>query len=114
MATMKIVAGSGRERSDAIAASAGGAIQRTKRPMVTGSSVIGMRCKDGVILATDTLCSYGSLARFRQVTRMHRVTDACVLGAGGDYSDFQQITNMLDSMTLRESCYDDGHSMSAK
>lgn len=116
MASMKIVAGSGKERSDdVIAASAAGApITHTRRPMVTGSSVIGMRCKDGVILASDTLCSYGSMARFREVTRMHRVTDDCVIGASGDYSDFQQITSMLDSMTLREMCYDDGHTMSAK
>lgn len=114
--SLKIVAGSGRSRDDeSIRASAAGApIKRTLRPMVTGSSVIGIRCADGVVLACDTLASYGSMARFRQITRMHKVTDSCVIGAGGDYSDFQEICSMLDEATLTEECYDDGHSLSAK
>jgi len=30
-------------------------------PIVTGSSVIALKCKEGVIMATDTLLSYGGL-----------------------------------------------------
>ena len=30
-------------------------------PIVTGGAVIGLKCKEGVILATDTLLSYGGL-----------------------------------------------------
>lgn len=30
-------------------------------PIVTGGSVIGVKCKEGVLLAADTLLSYGSL-----------------------------------------------------
>lgn len=114
--SLKIVAGNTRAGNDeSIKASAAGApIKHTTRPMVTGSSVIGMRCKDGVVLACDTLASYGSMARFRQITRMHKVTNECVIGAGGDYSDFQQICNMLDEVILEEECYDDGHNMSPK
>lgn len=113
---MKITAGGFREgASEAIMASAAGApLKRTTRPMVTGTSVIGMRCKDGVILACDTLASYGSMARFREITRMHKVTDSCVIAADGDYSDFQQIRMMLDRMMLSEECYNDGHTLSAK
>lgn len=114
--SLKIVTTKGTKSDDtSIRASAAGApIKRTTRPMVTGSSVIGMRCKDGVILACDTLASYGSMARFRQITRMHKVTDTCVIGAGGDYSDFQQLTSMLDQIILEEECMDDGHSLSPK
>ena len=30
-------------------------------PIVTGGAVVGLKCKEGVILATDTLLSYGGL-----------------------------------------------------
>ena len=30
-------------------------------PIVTGGAVIGLKCKDGVLLATDTVLSYGGL-----------------------------------------------------
>ena len=97
-----------------MASAAGAPIKHTTRPMVTGSSVVGMRCKDGVILACDTLASYGSMARFRQVCRMHKVTNSCILGAGGDYSDFQELKMMLEKATTKDYCYDDGHGLSPK
>lgn len=30
-------------------------------PIVSGGAVIGLKCKEGVLLATDTLLSYGGL-----------------------------------------------------
>ncbi len=37
----------------------------TLSPTVTGSSVVGIKYRDGVMLAADTLASYGSQARFK-------------------------------------------------
>ena len=34
---------------------------------MTGTSVLGLKCTDGVVLAADKLGSYGSMARFRFV-----------------------------------------------
>lgn len=89
-------------------------ISHTTRPMVTGSSVIAIKCTDGVVIAADTLASYGSLARFRQVSRLHKATEQCLLGVGGDYSDFQEIKMMIDRITTRDYCFDDGHMLSPK
>jgi 20S proteasome subunit beta 7 len=36
-------------------------ITHTLSPIVSGGAIIGLKCKEGVILATDTLLSYGSL-----------------------------------------------------
>lgn len=36
-------------------------IGHTVSPIVTGSSVIALKCREGVIVATDTLLSYGGL-----------------------------------------------------
>lgn len=41
------------------------------------------------MLAADTLASYGSLARFKDVQRLNTVGEFTILGAGGEFSDFQ-------------------------
>lgn len=42
--------------------------------MVTGTSVLGVKFTGGVIIAADMLGSYGSLARFRNISRLMKVT----------------------------------------
>lgn len=86
-------------------------IRHTTRPMTTGTSVLGLAYDGGVYMAADTLGSYGSLARFRNVTRFHRVGRRTVVGAGGDYADFQYLTTELDAMAIEDECQDDGHSL---
>ncbi|CDF37595.1 unnamed protein product [Chondrus crispus] len=116
MSGFKLTSGSGRFERDAnVQSSASGEpIRHTQRPMVTGSSVIAMRCVDGVVIGADTLASYGSMARFRKISRLHKATDMCVVGAGGDLSDFQQLTTMVDKETNRDYCFNDGHGLSPK
>ena len=65
-------------------------------PITTGTSVIGFCFKDGVILAADTLGSYGSLARYKNVDRIVKINDKIILAAGGDYADFQFIKSAID------------------
>lgn len=43
-------------------------------PITTGSSVIGLKFDGGVIIAADTLVSYGSMARFRNIDRVFKVS----------------------------------------
>lgn len=50
------------------------------------------------MLAADTLASYGSLARFKDVQRLNAVGEYTVLGAGGEFSDFQAISEMLEKL----------------
>ncbi len=38
-------------------------------PIVTGGSVIALKCKEGVIVATDTLLSYGGLLSTSKFTK---------------------------------------------
>ena len=53
--------------------------------------------------------SYGSLARFDDVQRLHRVGTHTCVGAGGDMSDYQALQHTLDSVTTQQSEQDDGH-----
>ena len=55
--------------------------------------------------------SYGSLARFKDVQRLHPVGQNTVIGAGGDMSDFQYIQSILDELVVDEFTAADGHDL---
>jgi len=85
-------------------ASAPGRRELTTYPMMTGTSVVGLKYEGGVMLAADTLSSFGSLATFKNVRRLAEVSEGVLLGASGEYSDFQAIVQLLKSNALEESC----------
>jgi len=87
---------------------------RTQQPIVTGTGVLGLKYKDGVMLAADTLGSYGSLARFRDVRRLQKVGENTLIGASGDLSDFQKIMSMMKEMQTYDMAHDDGCSMTPR
>ena len=64
--------------------------------MVSGSSVIGIQFDGGVMIAADTLGSYGSLARYRNCSRIIKVNETTIMGAGGDYADFQFLRDIIE------------------
>ena len=64
--------------------------------MVSGSSVIGIQFDGGVMIAADTLGSYGSLARYRNCSRVVKVNETTIMGAGGDYADFQFLKDIIE------------------
>ncbi|KAG6837573.1 hypothetical protein H0H93_006987 [Arthromyces matolae] len=100
-------------------------IQRTQQPIVTGTSVLAIKYKDGIMMAADNLgehtpipesyrvsyrlASYGSLARFKDIQRLQPVGAHTVIGAGGDMSDFQYIQGLLDELIIEEFTAQDGH-----
>ncbi|KAI9871866.1 MAG: Proteasome subunit beta type-7, partial [Pleopsidium flavum] len=86
----------------------------TQSPIVTGTSVIAAKFKDGVVIAADNLASYGSLARFTDVKRLHRFNERTVIGVGGDVSDMQYLDRLLNSLDIKENYSSSGHSLNAK
>lgn len=105
-----------------------------RSPIVTGTTVLGVKYADGVMMISDTLgacpacagrsrgprarwwlralvaqpalptrCalpagSYGNLARYTDLRRIRRVGDFTLLGASGEYSDFQYIMDNLHEL----------------
>jgi len=63
------------------------------------------------MMAADNLASYGSLARFKDVQRLQAVGDYTVIGASGDFSDFQYIQRLLDDIAVEEIAAQDGHEL---
>lgn len=82
--------------------------QHTKYPYVTGTSVIALKYKDGVMIAADTLGAYGSTKRYKSMDRIVKVNDRSIVAAGGEISDFQYIQRLLDELTTDDYCTDDG------
>merc|ERR1711934_34168 len=85
---------------------------RTQQPIVTGTSVLGLKYKDGVMMCADTLGSYGSMARFTTVARLKQFGNHTVVGAGGDISDFQYIQEQLEMLIERDEALNDGSTLS--
>mmetsp|Transcript_20042 Transcript_20042/g.34489 ORF Transcript_20042/g.34489 Transcript_20042/m.34489 type:complete len:270 (+) Transcript_20042:114-923(+) len=88
--------------STAHAASA--ANERTTRPITTGTSVLGIKYRNGVMLAADTLCSYGSLAKYKNVKRLLGINSRTLIGASGEISDLQSISELLKANALEDRC----------
>jgi len=88
--------------------------QHTQQPVVTGTSVLALKFKDGVVIAADNLASYGSLARFTDVKRLRTFADTSVVGFGGDVSDMQYLDRLLNSLSIEEAYSTSGHTLNAK
>jgi len=87
--------------------------QHTQSPIVTGTSVIALKFADGVVIAADNLASYGSLARFTDVKRLRTYADTTVVGFGGDVSDMQYLTRVLQDLSIAEDYSSTGHTLNA-
>ncbi|XP_051927251.1 proteasome subunit beta type-4 [Hippocampus zosterae] len=94
--------------------SACGPVRHTLTPMVTGTSVLAVKFTGGVVMAADMLGSYGSLARFRNISRLMKVNNSTILGASGDYADYQYLKQVIEQMVIDEELLGDGHSYSPK
>lgn len=88
--------------------------QRSQAPVTTATSIIALTFDKGVIMAGDILGSYGSLARYRNCPRVMKVNDNIILGAGGDYGDFQYVKDLIDQKIIDEDCLDDGFKLKPK
>eukprot|EP01120_Amphizonella_sp_Union-15-10_P010285 TRINITY_DN4099_c0_g1_i4.p1 TRINITY_DN4099_c0_g1~~TRINITY_DN4099_c0_g1_i4.p1 ORF type:complete len:231 (-),score=51.12 TRINITY_DN4099_c0_g1_i4:57-749(-) len=88
--------------------------KHTTTPYVTGSSVVGIKFDGGVMLASDTLASYGSLARYVDFQRIKKIGDYTLVGASGELSDFQYIEKILSELVVNDFCLDDGYTLTPK
>ncbi|XP_053687775.1 proteasome subunit beta type-4 [Sabethes cyaneus] len=88
--------------------------QRSYTPINTGSSVVGLKFANGVVIAADKLISYGSMARFHDVDRVYKINDKTILGIGGDFADFQFIKRYIDQKVVDDMCLADKNELKPK
>ncbi|RWS07441.1 Proteasome subunit beta type-4-like protein [Dinothrombium tinctorium] len=86
----------------------------TQSPASTGTSVIGITFNDGVLIASDDLVSYGTLARYRNIPRVLKVNEQTVVGCGGDFADFQHLSKIIEQKQIDEEANNDGFTLTPK
>jgi len=87
---------------------------RTQTPYVTGTSSLGIKFAGGALVACDTLACYGSTKRYKNVERVRKVNDRCVVSFTGELSDFSYVCNLLEELTTEDFCADDGTTKNAE
>lgn len=60
---------------------------------------------------TTISASYGSLARFKTIQRLHSVGKSTIIGASGDMSDYQYIQKTLQELMIEEYTAGDEHEL---
>lgn len=66
-----------------------------RQPITTTTSVLALKFDGGIVMSADTLGSYGSLARFPNCPRLVTVNKNILVGASGDYADFQYLRDII-------------------
>ena len=89
-------------------------VSHISQPITTGTSVLGVKFDGGVAIAADTLVSYGSLAKFRNIHRVVKVNDRTVIAASGEIADFQYLNRTIQQMIRDDFCENDGVQLSPK
>jgi proteasome beta subunit len=64
----------------------------------TGATVVGIKCTDGTVVATDSLISWGTLKLSEKGIKAFKLTDTIVLASAGLTSDYQMLVNRLQAM----------------
>eukprot|EP00039_Didymoeca_costata_P018399 m.333299 g.333299 ORF g.333299 m.333299 type:complete len:260 (+) comp17112_c0_seq1:65-844(+) len=85
-----------------------GPYTRTQYPTVAGTSILGIKFDGGVVMAADTLGSYGSLAKYRNMNRLKAFGNTTIVGGSGDLADFQTISDMLETLEVDNDEWMDG------
>merc|ERR1712141_436947 len=68
---------------------------RSQYPITVGTSVFGLKYKDGVIIAADTMGNYGRLSRYPNLQRVNKINETTVLASSGDIADFQYLNTII-------------------
>ncbi|XP_030380600.1 proteasome subunit beta type-4-like [Scaptodrosophila lebanonensis] len=74
--------------------------------VTTCSSVVGIKFDRGVMIAADTLVSYGNLSRFQNIDRVFKINHNILLGGSGDFPDVQCIHRTIEQKMLEDQFYE--------
>lgn len=78
-------------------------IKNSQSVVYSGSSVIGLKYNNGVIIASDTLMCYGgSLSLLHSRERIKVLNERTVIGYSGEFSDMQETSRILNELILED------------
>lgn len=69
----------------------------SKDVLKTGTTTIGIVCKDAVILATDRRATAGTMIVDKKAQKVHKIADKMMITTAGVVSDIQLLTKLIKS-----------------
>ncbi|MHA1606854.1 MAG: archaeal proteasome endopeptidase complex subunit beta [Candidatus Freyarchaeota archaeon] len=63
--------------------------------IMTGTTTVGIVCKDGVVLATESQATMGNLVASTAAPKIHRITDKIAVTISGSVADCQHVVDTL-------------------
>ncbi len=66
-----------------------------EKTLKTGTTTIGIVCKDGIILAADKRATAGYLVMHKREQKIHEITDKMALTTAGTVSDIQLMVKLV-------------------
>ncbi|HIP90134.1 MAG TPA: proteasome subunit beta, partial [Candidatus Nanopusillus sp.] len=69
----------------------------------TGTTVVAIRTKEGIVIASDKRVSWGYLVYSKEGEKITQITDNIVIAAAGVYADLQFLSKILSAnLKLKE------------
>jgi 20S proteasome alpha/beta subunit len=87
--------------------------QDVQDPLTVAGAIIGVKYDGGIILASDTVITYGTALQFTHVSHFHQLTPTTVIGASGEVADFQELIDILQSYLREAECANHGRPLLA-
>ncbi|KAM0673742.1 Proteasome subunit beta type-7 [Gurleya vavrai] len=72
------------------------------KKFVTTTSILSFKYKNGIIIATDTHGLYGSMARYKNITRTFSLTKNCIIAYSGEVSDIQKLHSTIQNELIKD------------
>jgi len=82
-------------------------------PITTSGSIVAAKYDKGILLGSDMAICYGSSFKFANVTHFVVLTPKVVMGASGEFADFQELTDTVKATILEKQCSHGGEYMTA-
>ena len=73
-----------------------------------GTSVIGIKYKDGVLIAADTVVAYGGTLHEFDYRRIKKLNDELAFGCSGEMADFEKLSEILEGKCEKDEIENDG------
>ncbi len=67
----------------------------SKEILKTGTTTIGVICKDGIVLASDRRATAGTMIVDKKAKKIHQVADRMMITTAGVVSDIQLLTKLI-------------------
>ncbi|MBS3136566.1 proteasome subunit beta [Candidatus Woesearchaeota archaeon] len=71
----------------------------TENTVKTGTTTVGVKCKDGIVLAADKRATSGYLIAHKKVLKILEITDRIAVTTAGTVSDIQLLVKLLQAET---------------